>query len=187
MKVIKWLDEEFEGTILLVMLLLLTAVMSTQIVARYIFSNPLPWPEEFSRYCYVWTVFLSLGFTVRKGNMLRVNVLIDLLPNIIRNLIHLCANALLMVVFAWFFYHAVIRTNFIRGTGQVSPAMQIPIWLMYCSAVLGFGIGTLRLAQACYFDVKNLNRRAITTKEAALLEAAEEAALVLGEQQRGSK
>jgi len=187
MKVIKWLDENFEGTVLLVMLLLITTVMSAQIVARYIFGVPMAWPEEFSRYCYVWTVFLSLGFTLRKGNMLRVNVVVDLFPNIVRNIIRLCADALLLVVFAVFFYHAVQRTNFIRGTGQVSPAMQIPIWLMYCSAVAGFGIGVLRLTQACYFDVKNFKTRSVTTKEAVLQEAAEEAAAVMSDQQRGNK
>ena len=187
MKAIKWLDENFEGTILLVMLLLITTVMSAQIVARYIFSNPMAWPEEFSRYCYVWTVFLSLGFTIRKGNMLRVNVAVDLFPSIARNIIRLCADALLLVVFAVFFYHAVQRTIFIYGTGQVSPAMQIPTWLMYCSTVAGFGIGMLRLAQACYFNVKNFNMRSVTTKEAVLQEAAEEAAAVTGDQQRGNK
>lgn len=181
MKVIRWLNEHFEGTILLVMLLLLTIVMSAQIVARYFFHSPMSWPEEFCRYCYVWTVFLSLGFTLKKGNMLRVNVVVDLFPTFIRNLIRLCGDALLLVVFAVFFYNAVLRTDFIRGTGQVSPAMQIPMWLMYCSTVAGFGIGVLRLMQACWFDVKNLNTRGITTREAILQEAAEEAAAVLGE------
>ena len=185
MKLVKWLDENFEGTILLVMLLLLTTVMSVQIIARYFFRSPLSWPEEFCRYCYVWTVFLSLGYTLKKGNMLRVNVVIDLFPNIVRNLIYLCADALMLVVFAVFFYHAVLRTIFISSTGQVSPAMQIPIWFMYCAVVAGFGIGTLRLVQACYTDVKSLKtRRTITTKEAALQEAAQEAAAVLGDQKR---
>ncbi len=187
MKVIKWLDENFESVILLVMLLLLTIIMSVQVIARYVFRSPMPWPEEFCRYCYVWTVFLSLGYTLKKGNMLRVNVVVDLFPSIIRNLIRLCGDALLMVVFAVFFYNAVLRTNFIRGTGQLSPAMQIPIWTMYSAAVVGFGIATLRLAQACYFDVKNLHARSITTREAVLLEAAEEAAAVLGEPQKGDE
>ena len=187
MKVIKWLDENFEGTIMLVMLILITTVMSVQIVARYVFQSPMPWPEEFSRYCYIWTVFLSLGFTLKKGNMLRVNVVVDLFPNIVRNLIYLSVNVVLLVVFAVFFYNALIRTNFVRGTGQVSPAMRIPTWLMYCSTVIGFGLGVLRLAQACLADMANLNRPAITTKEAVLQEAAEEAAVVLDERERGSR
>lgn len=184
MKVIKWFDENFESMILLVMLLLLTVIMSVQIIARYAFGSPMTWPEEFCRYCYVWTVFLSLGYTLRKGNMLRVSVVVDLFPSLVRNLIRLCGDALLMVVFAVFFYNAVLRTNFIRGTGQLSPAMQWPIWSMYSAAVVGFGIATLRLAQACYSDVKNLHTRAITTREAVQQEAAEEAAAVLGEQQK---
>jgi TRAP-type C4-dicarboxylate transport system permease small subunit len=180
MKLFKWLEEHFEEYVLLTMLILITLAMTAQIVARYIFRSPMAWPEEFCRYCYIWTVFLSLGFTIKKGNMLRVNVVVDMFPTIVRNLLKLCVDAVMAVVFAVFFYQSILRTSFIQGTGQISPAMQVPMWLMYCATIIGFFLGALRSVQACYYDIKNLNVRAITTKEAVLLEAQEEASAVTG-------
>lgn len=180
MRIIKWLDEHFEETILLVMLILITIVMSAQILARYVFGGSMTWPEEFCRYCYIWTVFLSLGYTVRKGNMLRVNVVVDLFPTIVRNVVRLLADILMLTIFGLFFKHAIEYTTFLHSTGQVSPAMQVPMWMMYCATVLGFGMAIIRLVQAIIFDVKHMGDRAITTKEATLQEAQEEASAVLG-------
>ena len=79
MKVIKWLDEHFEETFLVFFLVLISCITMLQIIARTFFAA-LSWPEEFCRYCWIWSVFISLPYTMRKGNMLRVNVLVDLLP-----------------------------------------------------------------------------------------------------------
>jgi TRAP-type C4-dicarboxylate transport system permease small subunit len=179
MKLLKWLDASFEDIILLIMLILITGAMSLQIVMRYIFISPLAWAEEFCRYCYIVSVFLSLAFTLKKGNMLRVNVVVDLFPTRLRNILGLFADILMLGAFVLFFRESVIRTLFVRTTGQVSPAMQIPTWLMYCVMILGFGLATIRSVQVIIKDLRTLGDRAITTKEAVLLEAAEEAAAVL--------
>ncbi len=184
MKLLKWLDKSFEETILLIMLLLITGAMSLQIVMRYVFLSPLAWAEEFCRYCYIVSVFLSLAFTLKKGNMLRVNVVVDLFPTLMRNLLGLFADLLLLGAFALFFYESITRTLFVRTTGQLSPAMQIPIWIMYCVMILGFGLAIIRSLQVIVKDVRTLRVKAVTTKEAAILEAAEEAAAVLAEKDK---
>ena len=88
MKVIKWLDEHFEETFLVFFLVLISCITMLQIIARTFFAA-LSWPEEFCRYCWIWSVFISLPYTMRKGNMLRVNVLVDLLPTKARNAINI--------------------------------------------------------------------------------------------------
>lgn len=69
MKVIKWLDEHFEETFLVFFLVLISCITMLQIIARTFFAA-LSWPEEFCRYCWIWSVFISLPYTMRKGNML---------------------------------------------------------------------------------------------------------------------
>ena len=69
MKVIKWLDEHFEETFLVFFLVLISCITMLQIIARTFFAA-LSWPEEFCRYCWIWSVFISLPYTMRKGNMI---------------------------------------------------------------------------------------------------------------------
>lgn len=110
MKVIKWLDEHFEETFLVFFLVLISCITMLQIIARTFFAA-LSWPEEFCRYCWIWSVFISLPYTMRKGNMLRVNVLVDLLPTKARNAINIVIDLINTVVMALFFNGSITVTK----------------------------------------------------------------------------
>lgn len=173
MKVLKWLDKHFEEAILIALLAAISCVMMAQIIART-FAASMSWPEEFSRYCYIWTVFLSLGFTIKKGNMLKVGIVMDLLPLKVRKSIEIIVNILMLVIFAVLFRYAIIYTGKIKTIGQISPAMNIPMWMMYMATVVGFGLAVLRMIQQIIYNIKHFNEKAETTLEATLKEALEE-------------
>ena len=52
--------------------------------------------------------------------------------------------------------------------------MQIPMWIMYLSTIIGFGLASIRSAQEIVSNVRNFNVKAETTLEATLKEAKEE-------------
>jgi TRAP-type C4-dicarboxylate transport system permease small subunit len=171
--VLKWLNERFEETIMVVLLAAISCVMMAQIIARTFFTS-MPWPEEFCRYCYIWTVFLSLGYTIRKKNMLKVGILMDLLPIKLRKSIEIVVNLMMLTIFAIMFRYAVIYTGKIKATGQISPAMHIPMWIMYTSTIVGFALAVIRMIQEIVFNIKNFNRGVETTIEATIKEAKQE-------------
>jgi TRAP-type C4-dicarboxylate transport system permease small subunit len=173
MSAIKWLDEHFEEAIMVILLALISCVMMAQIIARNVF-NSMTWPEEFSRYCYIWTVFLSLGYTIKKGNMLKVGLVMDLLPTKIRRAIEIVANLIILAICVVFFRHAITYTGKIYNMGQISPAMHLPMWIMYLATVTGFGLASIRAAEEIVKNIKNFNVRVETTLEATLKEAMEE-------------
>jgi TRAP-type C4-dicarboxylate transport system permease small subunit len=171
--VLKWVNERFEETIMVVLLAAISSVMMAQIIARSFFTS-MPWPEEFCRYCYIWTVFLSLGYTIRKKNMLKVGILMDLLPLKLRKSIEIVVNFIMLAIFAILFRYAIIYTGKIKATGQISPAMHIPMWIMYMATVIGFGLAVIRMIQEMVFNIKNFNKEVETTLEATIKEAKEE-------------
>ena len=173
MSAIKWLDEHLEEAIMVIMLALISCVMMAQIIARNVF-NSMTWPEEFSRYCYIWTVFLSLGYTIKKGNMLKVGLVMDLLPTKIRRAIEILVNLIIIAICVVFFRHAITYTGKIYNMGQISPAMHLPMWIMYLATVTGFGLASIRTVQQIVHNIKNFNVKAETTLEATLKEAIEE-------------
>lgn len=173
MSVIKWLDEHLEEAILVLLLAIISCIMMAQIFART-FSNSMTWPEEFSRYCYIWTVFLSLGYTIKKRNMLKVGIVMDLLPQKVRRIFEILVNIIMLALFVILFKHAIVYTDKIRLTGQFSPAMQVPMWIMYLSTIIGFGLSSIRMVQQIIDNIRNFNVKAETTLEATLKEAKEE-------------
>ena len=142
--------------------------MMAQIIARNVF-NSMTWPEEFSRYCYIWTVFLSLGYTMKKGNMLKVGLVMDLLPTKIRRSIEIVVNLIILAICVVFFRHAITYTGKIYNMGQISPAMHLTMWIMYLATVLGFGLASIRTVQQIVHNIKNFNVKAETTLEALSL------------------
>lgn len=179
MKVIKWLDEHFEETLLVIFLILITCVSMAQIFART-FSKSMNWPEEFCRLCWIWTVFLSLPYTIRKGSMLRVNVLVDLLPTKARNTLNIIIDILIAVLLSYFFYYSVGVVSGMFESGRTTAAMGIPMSYLYIVTLLGFGLGALRSIQQAVLHIMHFNQKEMTTLEAAMQEAAEEAALAKG-------
>ena len=173
MNVLRWLNKHFEESIMIVLLAAISCVMMAQIIARSFFTS-MTWPEEFCRYCYIWTVFLSLGYTIKKGNMLKVALLMDMLPLKIRKSIEIIVHVLMLAIFAIFFRYAIMYTGKIKITGQVSSAMGIPMWIMYLSTIVGFGLATLRTIQEIINDIRNFSEKAETTLEATIKEALEE-------------
>ena len=175
MKILKWLDEHFEESILIILLAIIASVMMAQILART-FVRSMPWPEEFTRYCYIWTVFLSLGYTIKKGNMLRVTVVMDMLPAKLRKTLEILTNLIVLMLFAMLFRYSITYTGIIKTTGQLSPAMRIPMWMMYLSTNIGFGLAVIRMIQEIISNFKNFNQKVETTIEATLKEAQQEVA-----------
>ncbi|HQI17427.1 MAG TPA: TRAP transporter small permease [Bacillota bacterium] len=169
----KWLNKHFEEAILVFLLATISCVMMAQIIARTFF-NSMTWPEEFSRYCYIWTVFLSLGYTIKKGNMLRVGIVMDLLPQKLRKSIEIIVNIIMLVLFVILLRYSIIYTGKIKSSGQFSPAMHLPMWIMYMSTIIGFALAALRMIQEIILNIRNFNAKAETTLEATLKEAKQE-------------
>jgi TRAP-type C4-dicarboxylate transport system permease small subunit len=176
MKFVKWLDEHLEESILVCFLVTIAVVMMLQVFMRA-FSNSLSWPEEFCRYVYVWTVFFSLGYTVRKGNMLRVGVVMDLVPQTARKAIAILVNLGCILVFAAFFVNSVKVVDAIVNSGQKSTAMGLPMHLVYRCTVVGFLLGGLRTVQAIFLQIRNFKKVEQTTIDAIKEEAKAEAAM----------
>lgn len=171
MRSIKWLDKYFEETLLVFFLVLISCVMFLQVIMRYVFNSSLTWPEEFCRYCYVWTAFFSLAYTVRQGNMLRVAVVVDCFPQTIRKVIFILVNVVCLVVFSVFFYHSIGVVQSIARMGQTSSAMEWPMAIVYLCTVFGFGLAALRTVQAIIMQIRNFKDVQRTTLETTRLEA----------------
>ena len=177
MKAIKWLDEHLEEVLLVILLVLITCVELIQVVIRNIPWIPaLTWAEEFCRFCWIWSVFISLPYTLRKSSMLRVNVLMDLLPSVVRNSVNILVDLINAGVMALLGYHSISVISSIMISAEASPAMLWPMWMVYSVMVFGFFFGAVRALQQAVIHIKNIKKKELSTIEQTIADAAEEAA-----------
>lgn len=176
MKVVKWFDERLEETFMVIMLILIACITMVQVVIRKIPSIPsLTWAEEFCRFCWIWSVFISLPYTIRKGNMLRVAVLMDLLPEKIHKVCNIVVDVINMACMGILAFYSVEVISGIVESGETSPAMVWPMWVVYSFMLIGFALATIRGIQMIIIHVKHFGDKELSTLEQTMADAAAEA------------
>lgn len=176
MKVLKWLDDHFEEFFLVIFLVLICGVELVQVIIRNIKSiSALTWPEEFCRFLWIWSVFLSLPYTIRKGSMLRVNVLLDLLPQTLHKIVNIFVDVVIMLSMGLCSYYSFGVVQHIMESGETSPAMLWPMWIVYSFMIIGFVLGTVRSIQMIIIHIQHFGDRELTAIEQTMADAAEEA------------
>jgi len=105
-KAIGYLDEHLEEYFMGAFLIGISCVMFVQIFMRLIGSS-LPWAEELCRYFYLWSVFLSISFTIRKGIILRVDLLVNSLPRKIKKYVEVLLQLITVVLFLFLAYYSL--------------------------------------------------------------------------------
>lgn len=145
-KVLLWLDKYMEECVMLVLLAGMVFLMGLQIFMRYVMKASLPWPEELIRYMFIWFVFLGISYGVRYNIHLRVDLLEIGLPklkpflNFLQDVVFF-AFCLYMIRPAYAAVRALVRN------GQTSAAMDMPMYLVYVSLLIGFALTTFRFVQ----------------------------------------
>ena len=124
------------------------------VLARSLFSRSIVFAEEVSQFLIILVTFVGLGYAAAKGRHIRMTAIYDQLPERARKVlmqIITCTTAALL------FYLAYLGIDYAAGTvrtlGSVSPALRVPLWIVYLAAPLGFSLAALQYVLAF---VKNL-------------------------------
>lgn len=159
MKVLKWLDDHFEEYLLVILLVLIACIMMLQIVMRYVFSSSLSWAEEFTRYCFVWSVFISISFSIKKGSMLKIDAVTALMPKKVQAVLGITVDFVVLAFFVLLLVNSQQVIERLISSGQTSPAMGLPMVYVYAAAIVGFTLSVIRSIQSIVFSLKNLFKK----------------------------
>ncbi len=154
MSAIKWLDENLEKFILGILLTLMILIMGVQVVARYVFNSSLSWSEELTRYLFVWSAFLSLPYTIKTNIALKIDQLFTVLPEGVKKVLWIIGYLLMFIFFIFMFKNSIGVVQSSMNSGQRSPALGLPMYLIQFSSLVGFGLAIIRTLQALILTIK---------------------------------
>lgn len=167
MKIIKWLDKHLEESILMILLGSIVVVMLYQIVRRYIFNSSLSWSEEFCRYCFIWFMFVANSFSIKLRSDLRVDAVLSALPGGVRKVVDF-ADLLISFLLTLFLFKCSFTTvAYVMSTGEKSVGLQLPMYVVYLSMPIGFGMSVVRYIQRAVFDIRALSGHGEEREEGA--------------------
>lgn len=112
---------------------MLLAVL-VQVVGRY-FAVSIDWAAETATLAQVWMVLLAAGIAMRENLHVRVDVLVNRLPEAVVRVLTLCVT----VVCLWFLSLTIMGSLALVEVGRiaVSPVLRLPMWIAYLCLPLG--------------------------------------------------
>lgn len=148
---------KFEEIFLVATLALMVVLIFGQVVGRYIFQSAPSWTEELARYLHIYQVWIGASYAVKIREHIKIDAFINLFQGITRKIIDSIA---LIIWFSLALFLAIFGTALIMDTmnfGQVSPAIQIPMWIPMAALPLGTIGMSIRLIQQFILVWKNNN------------------------------
>lgn len=137
-KALDWVSEKLSILIIAVMVVLVT----WQVVARYIFSSPVPWSEQLSKYLFVWLVLINGAYMFGKHGHMKVAFFQELLPQKIQRWLNIFIElVVIMFALAVLLYGGLMALRL--GIAQTDAALGISMGYVYAALPLSGIITTL--------------------------------------------
>ena len=158
MKVLKKLAMNFEAYLCAIAIAVMSVVVFVQVVFRFIVKSSLPWSEELSRYLQVYITFFGTAYGIQTGAHLGIEAFTHLLPKGGRKVLAILVQIVSMLVCTLILKLGVDIVMSQMASGQVSPAMRIPMWVIYGAIPMGMAFCVIRYIVEIYHSVKNFNK-----------------------------
>jgi TRAP-type C4-dicarboxylate transport system permease small subunit len=134
----------------------IAALTIANVVGRTLFGTSLASAEELSQFLMVFVTFLGLGYAAGKGRHIRMTAIYDALPLKLKKAVRLFITGSTAILLFYLAYLG-LRYSFgtVRDLGSLSPALQVPLWLIYLAAPTGFVLAGIQYVLAFIQNVRS--------------------------------
>jgi len=137
-------------------MLIMTVSIFMQVIFRYMIQSALPWSEELARYAMIYLTFIGVSAGTKSGAHFSVTAIVDVLPAKLRKYVNMAEHTISTVLFSVYLIMSAQMVMSIYSTHQLTPAMQLPIFIIYLSLPLGFAGTIFRYIQILVNDIRDL-------------------------------
>ena len=157
MKVLKKLAMNFEAYLCAIAIAVMSVVVFVQVVFRFIVKSSLPGPRSCLGTCRCISHSLAQLMASRLAPIWH-RAFTHLLPKGGRKVLAILVQIVSMLVCTLILKLGVDIVMSQMASGQVSPAMRIPMWVIYGAIPMGMAFCVIRYIVEIYHSVKNFNK-----------------------------
>ena len=147
MKILKKIIRGVTAAELVVCALTFAAMVISYFIAvvnRNIIKGSMPWTEELALYCMVYMALLGMELGLRDGTQVSVTALMSKLEGTTAGrVLNLVGRAILLLFLYMMLKNGISLVGRQLQTMQTSPVMKIPMYVLYLSLVISFGLALL--------------------------------------------
>jgi TRAP-type C4-dicarboxylate transport system permease small subunit len=140
------------GGLIGIILMAIMVIVFVQTFTRYVIFYSIPWSEEASRYLFVALILLGINLGITQNQMVSIDLIDNFLSPAAKRKLELFRQLISLVIASIFFYSTFGMLEI--GGFQMSPAMRLPMNVMYGTVCLGFGLAiiavVLQMMERCF-------------------------------------
>lgn len=121
-------------------MMVIMVIILVQTVGRGI-SLSIPWSEEASRYLFVTMILLGINIGISQNMMVNIDMIDKFLSKGAKKVMCVIREVIGLAVACMFFYSTFPMIKI--GQFQKSPALQLPMSVMYIIMAVGFALAVL--------------------------------------------
>ena len=164
--------DRLEETLIVTFMATATLVTFAAVVMRYLGGTGISWAQELTIYLFIWMAKFGAAYGVRTGIHIGVDFVVNAARPSIKRFLIITAISLGVIftgVIAFFGARWVI---FIYGTGQISPDLEWPMWVIYLAIPFGSGLMCYRFIQAMmlFFRTGHIHTHAYADENSSEIE-----------------
>lgn len=149
----KFLNDDLEGDFCCVVMTLLSIVLIVQVFFRYVLGQSLVWSEELARYLFVWLVYMGIPYGSKMMRHIKIDAGLMFFPKPLRQYVVIAGDIFFMIVAI---IVAALSAQLVANQyviGLVSPALGVPMWLLYAAPLVGFSLAAIRQLQVVFYRI----------------------------------
>lgn len=137
----------FELYIATVLFIIITFLLTIQILSRYLFGHPLTWTEEISLVLFIWMIYFAISAATLKRKHIRMDFILEKLPFKIKKATLIFSNLMAILFFGYFlgpFSDIVLNLYNMHST---TPITAFPKTVAYGVVPVAFILIIIRFCQ----------------------------------------
>jgi C4-dicarboxylate transporter DctQ subunit len=150
----KWI-ERIEENVIGVSLLVVTFVLVINVFLRYIFNASSTWAEEFIRYVMIWITFIGSSVCFRRGIHVGIDFILSFTSKRASRFIHMFVTLMSILFMSFMLKYGLDLFLFSKNSGQITPAMQIPLYWVYLAIPLSSFLSIIHLIRILVNLIRN--------------------------------
>lgn len=128
MRVVTGFVRHFEEIAAGSFLVLMSVATFGNVILRYAFNSPIQWAEEFSRYAFIWVVFLGAAACSKRKLHIAIDSLALLVPPAVRRAMAVLVQLVVLTLMAALTYYGWVLC---RLATQATSTLNIPQYVVY--------------------------------------------------------
>lgn len=117
-------------------LIILIAITFAGVICRYIIGKPFTWLEEVQLALLTWIGFLGSAAAFRNGSHIAIEMVVELFPKKIQNVIQWFVRIIVMLTLIYLFIQCAGYLNSFIANRRLTAVLRIPYSIVYAIPVI---------------------------------------------------